>query len=74
MTKKVTIRINLFVETALNIEVSLDENGEQATIHSAERLMLQPDVDADRMGEHLSDVDWEFIEEEAAKALGIERG
>lgn len=73
MTEKVTIKINLFVETALNIEVSLDEAGEQATIHSVERLMLQPDVDASRMGEHLTDVDWEYIEEEASKALGIER-
>lgn len=73
MTEKVTIEISLFVETRLDMEVSWDEDGEQAIIHSAERRMLQPDISADRIGENLSDVDWEYIEEKTLKALGIER-
>lgn len=73
VTEKVKIKVSLFVETALNLEVSWDEYGEQVEIHSVERRMLQPDLSAGRVGENLSDLDWEYIEEETLKALGIER-
>jgi hypothetical protein len=73
MTEKVRIEVSLLVETRLDMEVSWDDDVEQVEIHNVQRRMLQPDISADRIGENLSDVDWEYIEEETIKALGIKR-
>lgn len=73
MTKKATIKVSLFVETRLDMEVSWDEDREEVVIHSVERDAFQSDIHADRMGEFSSEEDLEYIEEKAAKALGIER-
>lgn len=73
MTKKVTIKVSLFVETRLDMEVPWDEDIEEVVIHSIERDAFQSDVHAYRIGEFASEDDLEYIEEKAAKALGIER-
>lgn len=73
MTEKVKIKVSLLVETRLDMEVSWDEELEEVIIHSIERDAFQPTVHADRIGEHISEDDLEYIEEKAAKALGIRR-
>jgi hypothetical protein len=73
MTEKVTIKVSLFVETRLDMEVSWDEDIEEVVIHSVERDAFQSDIHVDRLGEYASEDDLEYIEEKAAKALGIER-
>jgi len=73
MTEKVRIEVSLFVKTRLDMEVSWDDDVEQVEIHNVQRRMLQPDTDVNRISEGLSELDWEYIEEETIKALGIKR-
>ncbi len=73
MTEKVRIEVSLFVETRLDMEVSWDDDVEQVEIHNVQRRMLQPDTDVNSISEGLSGLDWEYIEEETIKALGIKR-
>lgn len=73
MPKKVTIKVSIFVETRLEMDVSWNEDDEHVEIHRVDRLMIQPTIDTNRIGEHLSEDDYGYIEEEALKALGIER-
>lgn len=73
MTEKVRIEVSLFVETRLDMEVSWDDDVEQVEIHNVQRRMLQPDTDVNSISECLSELDWEYIEEETIKALGIKR-
>lgn len=74
MSEKVTIKVSLLIETTLEMDVSWDEENEQVEIHSVKRDILQPTIHADRIGEHISEDDLEYLEEETFKALGIERG
>lgn len=77
MPERKTIRMTLMLPTVVEMEISLKEDATRSddiVIHSIRREMIQDGIDENRLGEYMTEDDFEEFERIAFEAFGKEPG
>lgn len=70
--EKKSIEVVLRLPVKVRLDVSYDAENEHVEIHSVERLMIQSGLCPRDIYEGASESEFEYIDEEAKKAFGVE--